>query len=184
MSQAGVNNTATGPSPPTVATQYTTDSGIAVPALNNLNVFGGSTATNDTDGINTTGAGSTVTVRLSNRQAGSVKHIDVGTSTLLTFTPVDGDGTYRLRSEIAAFDQTTPSGASYELSATIIVSAGVVSLQGTGVRIMEGNATVFDVELVDMTSPTPTTAAVIVTGVAGKTINWGCVLNYVYQGVI
>jgi len=40
-----------------VATQYTTDGGIAVPAANNLNVLGGT-------GITTSGAGSTVTVTL------------------------------------------------------------------------------------------------------------------------
>lgn len=39
----------------TVATTYTEDSGSAVPALNNLNIFGSA-------GINTSGAGSTVTI--------------------------------------------------------------------------------------------------------------------------
>ena len=42
MSQAGSLSEASDPS---VATQYTTDSGIAVPALNNLNIFGGAAVT-------------------------------------------------------------------------------------------------------------------------------------------
>lgn len=42
-----------------VAIQYTTDSGVAVPAANNLNIFGA-------HGINTSGAGSTVTVAINN----------------------------------------------------------------------------------------------------------------------
>lgn len=59
MSQAGIINTSSGPVPPTVPTQFTTDSGIAVPAANNLNVFGGTGAT-------TSGAGSTITITVKN----------------------------------------------------------------------------------------------------------------------
>jgi hypothetical protein len=51
MSQI-IKSLASGPVPPSVATQYTTDSGIAVPALNNLNVFGNG-------GVTTSGSGST-----------------------------------------------------------------------------------------------------------------------------
>ncbi len=57
MSQAGINSLATAPSPPAVPTQFTTDAGIAVPALNNLNVLGGV-------GASTSGAGSTITVNV------------------------------------------------------------------------------------------------------------------------
>lgn len=42
-------------STPSVAIQFTTDSGIAVPAANNLNVFG-------VDGASTSGAGDTITI--------------------------------------------------------------------------------------------------------------------------
>lgn len=45
--------------PPTVPLQFTTDSGIAVPALNNLNVLGGT-------GTTTAGAGSTITITVVN----------------------------------------------------------------------------------------------------------------------
>ncbi len=59
MSQAGQINSAAGPVPPDVPLQFTTDSGIAVPAANNLNVFGGTGAT-------TSGAGSTLTITVTN----------------------------------------------------------------------------------------------------------------------
>ncbi len=59
MSQAGQINSAAGPVPPSVPTQFTTDSGIAVPAANNLNVFGGIGAT-------TSGSGSTITITVKN----------------------------------------------------------------------------------------------------------------------
>lgn len=45
--------------PPAVPLQFTTDSGIAVPAANNLNVLGGSNTT-------TSGAGSTITITVVN----------------------------------------------------------------------------------------------------------------------
>lgn len=55
MSQAGIVNLSDTPLPPSVPTQFTTDNGVAVPALNNLNVFGGTGAT-------TSGSGSTITI--------------------------------------------------------------------------------------------------------------------------
>ena len=57
MSQAGIISSTLAPSPPDVPTQFTTDSGVAVPAANNLNVFGGV-------GASTSGAGSTITVNV------------------------------------------------------------------------------------------------------------------------
>lgn len=55
MSQAGLNNVSAGVLPPVVPLQFTTDSGIAVPAANNLNVLGGV-------GASTSAAGSTITI--------------------------------------------------------------------------------------------------------------------------
>lgn len=57
MSQGGLNNISTGVLPPVVPIQFTTDSGIAVPAAGNLNVLGGV-------GASTSGAGSTITVKV------------------------------------------------------------------------------------------------------------------------
>lgn len=50
-------STSSGPVPPTVATSYQTNSGVAVPAANILNVLGSS-------GVATSGAGNTVTITL------------------------------------------------------------------------------------------------------------------------
>lgn len=52
MSQSGSQSVS---SLPTVPTQFTTDSGVAIPAAHNINVFGGA-------GAHTTGSGSTITV--------------------------------------------------------------------------------------------------------------------------
>lgn len=55
MSQIIKSSSGSGPLPPTVPLQFTADTGVAVPAANNLNIFGGIGAT-------TTGSGSTITV--------------------------------------------------------------------------------------------------------------------------
>lgn len=59
MSQAGIVNLSDTPLPPFVPTQFTTDNGVAVPALNNLNVLGGI-------GTATSGSGSTITITVKN----------------------------------------------------------------------------------------------------------------------
>lgn len=59
MSQAGSLGGSSGPLPPIVATSYVTNNGIAIPAVNILNVVGGV-------GITTEGAGNTLTIKLAN----------------------------------------------------------------------------------------------------------------------
>lgn len=59
MSQFFVNSPSSGNLPPDVPLQFTTDSGIAVPAANNLNVLGA-------DGATTSGSGSTITITVVN----------------------------------------------------------------------------------------------------------------------
>jgi len=59
MSQIIKVSSGSGPLPPDVPTQFTTDDGVAIPALNNLNVFGGLGAT-------TSGSGSTITITVVN----------------------------------------------------------------------------------------------------------------------
>jgi hypothetical protein len=55
MSQAGIASITR--SNPSIPTQFTTDSGIAIPVSNNLNVFGGAGAT-------TSGSGDTITITI------------------------------------------------------------------------------------------------------------------------
>ncbi|HZY25506.1 MAG TPA: hypothetical protein VFE71_06740 [Bacteroidales bacterium] len=59
MSQITKTLTSGGPIPPVIPTQFTTDAGIAVPAANNINVFGGT-------GTSTAASGSTITITVKN----------------------------------------------------------------------------------------------------------------------
>lgn len=74
MSQAGILNTSGGPVPPTVATSYNTDSGVATPAANVLNEFGSGS-------ITTSGAGNTITTELTGLSNHSVL-VGAGTPTI------------------------------------------------------------------------------------------------------
>jgi hypothetical protein len=71
VSQAGLNNTTAGPVPPSVATTYQEDSGTATPALNILNVLGGT-------GVTTSGTGNTITI---NAVGGGFLTVDVTSAT-------------------------------------------------------------------------------------------------------
>lgn len=68
MSQAGLLSISSSVLPPAVPLQFTTDSGVAVPAGNNLNVLS-ATAVAGTDPLATSGAGSTLTITAQLSQA-------------------------------------------------------------------------------------------------------------------
>lgn len=77
MSQAGTIGIG-GISPPAIPTSFQTDAGIAVPAANILNVFGGT-------GIETSGAGNTLTVSVVNNGF-------TWTDQVVTFNAVEQNG--------------------------------------------------------------------------------------------
>ena len=135
MSQAGILNTTSSPSPTNVATSYVTNSGTAVPASNILNVLG-------TSGIVTSGAGNTITLTL-NQVAPS--YVDVVGPTTYDVTATDyfiscnstaGAITIRLPNAPTTYDQfvikdrTGTVGAPTNNPITITTVGGVVTIDG------------------------------------------------------
>lgn len=194
MSQAGIISTTTGPVPPDVPTSFTTDSGTGIPALNILLMHGYDSSENNVFGITAkggtssgnppgTGATNEVDYYLTNRAHGNVQTIGVVTGNIVTFTPPLTAGTYRLIYQISAYNSTdAASGAGYELEGIVMADGlGTLTTVGTPVRIMNGDATVFDVTLVDVVF---SGGSIILqaTGVAAKTIRWTGVLNFVFGG--
>ncbi len=169
MSQAGITNTSSGPVPPTVATQYTENTGIAVPSANNLNVLGGVS-------VITTGSGSTITIDVRNFIAGIATTVGAVTADAITLALGATPSTYSIDVRTAAFESVTPSGAGYNLFATVRTDGVTASLVGTPDKIINEDAALVtgDVNVV----VSGNNAILRVLGVAGLTINWRAVGLY------
>ena len=180
MSQAGIINTSSGPVPPAVPTSFQTDSGVAVPALNILNVLGNDSTANDNDGISTTGSGNTVTVVLSNRLQGTGTTVGATTADVITFTP-GVIGTYSIEGRIAAYNTTSTVGAGYSLFGTVRFDGVSMNLCGTPdlIENEEGAMSSADATLV----VSGASAIVRVTGYLAQNINWSSVGLYTFVGV-
>lgn len=109
-----------GPSPPTVPTQFTTDSGIAIPAANNLNVV---TPGGGTQGIMTSGAGSTITITVFPADVtGSVTTVGAQTLPVITFPLGATPGTYTFDCSVAGFATSgvgSPAGCGFTIVGSV-----------------------------------------------------------------
>lgn len=183
MSQAGaINGGGGGVLPPTVATSYVTDNGTAIPAANILNVPGGTSTDNNVNGVQTDGTGNTLTVQLTNRAVGNVSTTGAVTSNIVSFTPPLVAGIYKLYIEIAAWDNTNSQGSTYELQGAVKADGlGGLATVGTPVRVMNGESNVFDVTQVNVNTPLGV-INVTATGIAGRTIKWTGLLQFVFGG--
>ncbi len=163
------------PPPPSVATSYVENTGTAVPAANVLNVLG-------INGITTTGSGNTITIS--------------NTDIILTGTATTTDGTTYVPFTASANIPLTGASTSVAIRANIVgmdVPNGLAiggELIGCA-RNIAGVITIVDVP--DLTRNNDVTLAawtadlgssgtnvqVQVRGVAGHTINWRVIIDYV-----
>jgi len=180
MSQAGIISLSSAPLPPDVATSYTTDSGVAVPAANNLNVLATDTTANDNDGINTVGSGSTVTVQLTNRLQGSGSTVGAVTTDLVTFPLGASPGTFTFDISVAGFESTTPASCGYQLFGTIRTDGATATVVGTPDRIANEEAALTACQA--SLTVSGNNAVIQVLGTAGLTVNFNTVATYVFRG--
>lgn len=162
-----------GPVPPTVATSYVTDvNSPAIPALNVLNVVGGSTTTFDIDGIRTDGSSgsNTLTIQLTNVVSGSGSTTGAVTSDIVTFSLGATPGTFVFDLRVAAFESTTPAGAGYELFGSTRTTGVAATLIGTPDKVVNEEAALAGANADIVVSGN--NAIVRVTGVAALTLNW------------
>jgi len=177
VSQAGINNNSI--SPPEVPTTFTTDSGNATPAANILSVLGGTSTTNDTDGIRTTGSGSTVTIQLTNRFAGSGTSTDAVTPVTVASFPLGATpGEYTFFTRIAAYNSTDSLGASYTSFAGVRTTGAAGTVLGANVGLSTEEGAMIDVSVVNQV--TGNTLEIVATGLAGKTINYVSLTEFVF----
>ena len=191
MSQIYKSGSGGGPVPPTVATRYNTDvNSPAIPALNILNVPGGSVTTNNVHGIQTDGSSgsNTLTVELTNRATGSVTTTGAATASLITLPLGATPGTYTFDITVAAFATAgigTPLGGGYTIVGAIRTTGAAAILIPTQV--------VDHFEEAALGSPTQITASLGVSGnnavvsvtgksdgAAGFVIDWVGTLLYTF----
>lgn len=163
--------------PPSVMLQVTADdAGIATPAANNLNILTNDSTANNANGIQTTAAGDTVTIQLTNRLQGSGSTVGAVTNDLVTFDLGATPATYIFEYQIIAFESGTPSGAGYSLFGTVRTDGASATVIGTPDKIVNEEAALnaANVNLV----ASGNNAILRVTGVAALTINWNSVGAY------
>lgn len=173
MSQAGLNNTSSGPVPPTVATSYVTDvNSPAIPAANVLNVIGGETTANNLLGIQTDGSSgsNTLTVQLTNRATGAIGTNDDSTVTIITFPLGATPATYTFDGFISGLNTTTPSGGSYFFVAGARTDGATATSIGVEFT-SEFEEAAFAAADVDVTV-SGNNLIVQVTGIAANNIDW------------
>lgn len=180
MSQAGTISSSGGSVPPTVATSYVADVGIAVPAANILNVLGNDSTANNNNGISTLGSGNTLTALLTNRLQGTAITSGVATSTMITFTPTT-IGTYAIECRISAYNTTSLLGAGYSIFGTARFDGVSCNLCGTPDKIINEEGAMSSANV----TMTVSGANILINGVgyALVTINWSGVGLYTFVGV-
>ena len=170
---------ASGPIPPSIPTTFVTDiNSPAVPALNILNVFGNDTTDNNANGIQTDGSSgsNTLTVQLTNRLTGTGTTVGATTDTLFSIALSGTASSYFFVIDVVGFDGTTPSATGYLISGTARTDGVTATVVGTSETYSEDAILVAsDVDLIAVGN----SVTLVVTGVAGVTLNWNCVGTYV-----
>lgn len=181
MSQAGINNTSSGPVPPVVATQYNTDvNSPSIPSLNIENIIGGSIPVNTLSGIRTDGgAGSnTILIELTNRTNNFVFTTDATPADITTFDLGATPGVYTFDIQISSFNTTDTLGAGYSIFGSVRTDGSTAFLIGTPDKIV--NEEIGDTACDATLTVAGNNAIVLVTGIAGKNIDWKAVSTYVF----
>lgn len=153
-----------------------TDSGNASPSAGNLNLI---TPGGGTQGIMTSGSGNTITVTVTpTGLSGTGSTIGAVNSNIISFALGATPGVYTFDFNTAGFDSATPGGVGYSLFATVRTTGAAATLIGASTDIANEESGFTAANAVVTVSGN--NALVTVTGVAGKTINWAVVGNYVF----
>jgi hypothetical protein len=165
---------ASGPVPPSVPTQFTTDDGsIAIPVANNLNVLSVEVTDNNLNGIQTRAnpnLSDFLYVELTNRLLGGASTNDGSTHTIITFPLGSTPAVFSFDGFISGLNTTNPSGASFFYSAGVRTDGITATEPGveftnafleTGMSLASVGATTSGNNLL-----------ITVTGIPGNNITW------------
>jgi len=166
--------------PPSVPTSFVTDDGTVVPAVNIVNLNGGSTTENNVNGIQVIAnpnLSNNAEFQLTNRQEGSVTTTDATPTTLISFAAAATPVVYNFEARVAGFNTTDIAGGAYVViaGARTTGAAATVFISPEFTVVEEANMAASDIDIV----ASGNNIIVQVTGIAGKTINWSGTLTYV-----
>lgn len=183
MSQAGTNNTSSGPVPPQVPTSFVTDvNSPAVPAANVLNVVGGETTANNLFGIRTDGSSgsNTLTIQQTNRIQGFISTNDATPTNIITFPLGATPGVFKFDGNIEAFNTTDIAGACYGFQIGIRTTGAAATVIGVS---FDDDFEEAAMSTADFTATASGNNLIVtVTGIAAKAIDWRALTTYRFVG--
>lgn len=173
--------------PPSVAEEFDTQSGNAVPSAhvilfnaydsseNNDNgiVTKGGTASGDPPG---TGATNEMDVYLTNRVTGTVTTADATITTIITFPLGATPGTYHVYGDVQAFNSSIPAGGAYSYSGGYRTDGATATELGIELHDEFEDSDLVTSEIYITTSGN--NVLVQVQGVLATSINWSALLEY------
>lgn len=167
---------ASGPVPPAVPTSFQTDSGVAVPVANVLNILTSDTTDSFDNGIHDTGSGNTVTIFLTNRATGTVTTADATLTTIITLPMGATPATYYVYGNVVAFNSTGPAGGGYSYSGGFRTDG--VSATELGVELHDEFEDAAFVTADVFLSASGNNIVLSVQGVAATSVNWNALMEY------
>ena len=170
-------SSSSGPIPPTIPTQFTTDNGsIATPAANNINVY---TPGNGTQGIATSASGSTITITLTDTTlTGTAQTTNNSTANINVNIPVStSNSVVNIRANIAGYAKSSGIAVGGELIGAVRNVGGTLTVI-TETDLTKNNDTALSGWSATLTT-SGTNALVQVQGVNTYTINWTAIIDYV-----
>jgi len=176
MSQAG--KLLQGSVPPSVPTHFETDVNTdAIPVLNVLKVFGGTSSDDNTNGVQTDGSSgsNTLTVELTNRMTVTQPTVNHTSFDVIKFD-LGVAGGYNINADIVAYDAAANKSASWNIFACATTDAATATIEN--VPIIKSCKNVALATANAFLSVNANELWLTVEGVAGSTLKWFCRLEY------
>lgn len=170
--------------PPDVPTSFVAqnngvNNGSATPAANTINFNVTSSTDNNTNGMQASAAGSTVLHQLTNRITGTATTTDgVTPVNAYTFNLGATPGTYLFNIKIVAYNVTDALSAGYTTFATYKTDGATATFLDSGNDFTSEEGAMVALNL--QTSGVGNTIQLNIVGLAGKTINYVALTEYIF----
>jgi hypothetical protein len=167
-----------------VATSYVTDNGTAVPLANVLIIHATDSSINVDAGIIANGGSpatansNEVDVVITNRIRGSVQTAGSIPTIVNLFALGATPGVYNFDVQICGFDSTDQLGAGYFLTGAIRTTGAAGIIIGTVDKVVNEEAGTVNCDA--SLTVTGNNAAILVTGLTGKFIDWKYLATYIF----